>query len=129
MTHNWSGWPGAWCLDCGIEDPHETALADGDFIEVPDSASELGFRYEFPNVKLEPCPEPGSGRFNHYKSRHHLKIGDTIKAREGCLAHFCGDIDGTVEQFDGDTILCRMRRTGKLTPFRRDQLDHIARSS
>lgn len=27
--HRWSGWPGAWCLDCGCEDPREVALADG----------------------------------------------------------------------------------------------------
>lgn len=29
MTHRWSGWPGAWCLDCGKFDPMEQALADG----------------------------------------------------------------------------------------------------
>ena len=27
--HRWSGWPGAWCLYCGVEDPREVALADG----------------------------------------------------------------------------------------------------
>ena len=27
--HRWSGWPGAFCLDCGIEDPAEIELADG----------------------------------------------------------------------------------------------------
>lgn len=27
--HRWSGWPGAYCLDCGCEDPREIALADG----------------------------------------------------------------------------------------------------
>jgi len=26
--HHWSGWPGAHCLDCGIEDPAEICLAD-----------------------------------------------------------------------------------------------------
>jgi hypothetical protein len=25
--HRWSGWPGAYCLDCGAEDPIEAALA------------------------------------------------------------------------------------------------------
>ena len=24
--HRWSGWPGAWCLDCGAEDPNELCL-------------------------------------------------------------------------------------------------------
>jgi hypothetical protein len=27
--HHWSGWPGAFCLKCGSEDPAEAALADG----------------------------------------------------------------------------------------------------
>ena len=25
--HNWSGWPGAFCLKCGREDPTERAVA------------------------------------------------------------------------------------------------------
>jgi hypothetical protein len=68
MTHRWSGWPGAWCLDCGIEDPHETALATGDYVEVADD-SEMGFHFEFPNVRLEACPCPGEGRFDPYRDR------------------------------------------------------------
>lgn len=27
-VHNWSGWPGAYCLKCGINDPGEQAIAD-----------------------------------------------------------------------------------------------------
>jgi len=50
--HRWSGWPGAVCLDCGCEDPVETAFATGDYIEVPDN-SEMGFHYDFPNIKEE----------------------------------------------------------------------------
>ena len=29
MNHAWSGWPGAYCLRCGVEDPFEILLADG----------------------------------------------------------------------------------------------------
>jgi hypothetical protein len=65
--HRWSGWPGAWCLDCGIEDPHETALALGDCIEVADDTTPLGFHFEFPNVVVRPCPCPGAGRFDPYR--------------------------------------------------------------
>ena len=25
-VHRWSGWPGAWCQDCGIEDKTEACL-------------------------------------------------------------------------------------------------------
>lgn len=34
--HRWSGWPGAYCLDCGAEDPREVALADGRYTEICD---------------------------------------------------------------------------------------------
>jgi hypothetical protein len=66
MTHRWSGWPGAWCLDCGTEDQHEIAFAEGNFVKVDDPNTLLGFRYEFPNVKITECPEPGSNRYNPY---------------------------------------------------------------
>jgi len=29
--HHWSGWPGAFCLDCGTEDPMEIAIATNYF--------------------------------------------------------------------------------------------------
>jgi hypothetical protein len=55
-THNWSGWPGAFCLDCGIEDHLEQALADGNYTEVPDPDTPMGFRYDFGGVVVPPCP-------------------------------------------------------------------------
>ncbi len=30
-SHHWSGWPGAYCMKCGTEDPMEIAVADGDY--------------------------------------------------------------------------------------------------
>jgi hypothetical protein len=62
--HNWSGWPGAWCLDCGCEDPRETAIADGNYTE-----DENG--WPIVNVTREQmeCKEPGSGRFDPYRAR------------------------------------------------------------
>lgn len=54
--HRWSGWPGAWCLDCGCEDPREVALADG---RVDDAG--IAFGYERADMI---CQEPGSNRFN-----------------------------------------------------------------
>lgn len=29
IPHKWSGWPGAWCLDCGIGDKDELCVAQG----------------------------------------------------------------------------------------------------
>lgn len=58
MSHRWSGWPGAWCLDCGCECPVETALAtdwDGESNPMP--------LYEGYQAA---CPEPGSRRHDPY---------------------------------------------------------------
>ena len=65
MTHRWSGWPGAWCLDCGCEDPYERAFGDNNFIEVEDD-SDMGFHYEFPNVKETDCPCPNTYGYDPY---------------------------------------------------------------
>ena len=74
-AHRWSGWPGAWCLDCGRDDPYETALADGliDFVDDPTSPD--GMRMVIsPEVEDQLhrdmiCPEPGSNRWNPYVNR------------------------------------------------------------
>jgi hypothetical protein len=52
--HRWSGWPGAWCLDCGIYDPLEECIAVHDVEgDCPDHPSTL-------------CPEPNSRRHDPY---------------------------------------------------------------
>lgn len=67
MKHNWSGWPGAWCLNCGCDDPIEWALAVGDYIEVDDD-SEMGWHMEFPNLDPnEECPGPLNGHNPYVK--------------------------------------------------------------
>lgn len=53
--HRWSGWPGAWCLDCGCEDPRELELAHVDVS--PDHPGYLG------------CAEPNSKRHDPYAAR------------------------------------------------------------
>jgi hypothetical protein len=53
--HRWSGWPGAWCLDCGTEDANEIALADDEWNEA-----------DFHQDRNGPCPEPGSKRHDPY---------------------------------------------------------------
>lgn len=60
--HNWSGWPGAWCLDCGCEDPRETALADPNL-----PLDEDGWPIVTVTREQMECKEPGSGRFDPYK--------------------------------------------------------------
>jgi hypothetical protein len=63
-AHRWSGWPGAWCLDCGVEDPREACAADHPF----DCAR--------PACVPGPCPEPGSVRFDPYAPRKEPPMGE-----------------------------------------------------
>jgi hypothetical protein len=73
----WSGWPGAYCFDCGREDPREQMLATGEVhydchkevcaCKVADqwlSCPFFGPVYSKP-FTLE-CAEPGSNRNNPY---------------------------------------------------------------
>lgn len=76
--HRWSGWPGAWCLDCGCDDPYEIALADGliefdenDNMWFPNSANEARCRAALV------CPEPGSKRHDPYAARAAKTNGDS----------------------------------------------------
>lgn len=61
QPHRWSGWPGAWCLDCGCDDPFEIAMAAGKWDL--DEAGEPVFN---PPIVCKPCPEPGSRRCDPY---------------------------------------------------------------
>jgi len=54
--HNWSGWPGAWCFNCGQECPAELELA--------------GVPQEQLKPLQRPCPEPGSNRCNPYMKKN-----------------------------------------------------------
>ena len=56
-THKWSGWPGAVCLNCGIDDPAEQALADGHY-ENYEIVGEDTLKDEVlvTHFKCNPCP-------------------------------------------------------------------------
>lgn len=56
MRHRWSGWPGAWCLDCGCEDPNEVEVGTGRTV----APSHIG---------PVDCKEPGSKRHDPYAAR------------------------------------------------------------
>lgn len=63
--HRWSGWPGAWCLDCGIADPREECLIECDVIEYAFLQNETHIA-PCPNHPITDCPEPHSNRYNPY---------------------------------------------------------------
>lgn len=54
--HRWSGWPGAWCLDCGTDDKGELCLADGHPLDC-----------QRPECRNGPCPCPGEGHRDPYR--------------------------------------------------------------
>lgn len=67
--HRWSGWPGAWCLDCGAEDEREICLADHD----AGLRCVLGHWYCLVHEPLpcsvhynRSCPCPGEGHCDPY---------------------------------------------------------------
>jgi hypothetical protein len=49
MTHRWSGWPGAFCLDCGLEDAMELAVAGHP------NQDQVQHRYSTVRHTLQPC--------------------------------------------------------------------------
>ena len=51
--HQWSGWPGAFCLKCGAEDKTELAVGDGiiDPLYMDIVPADLPIEY-----RQEPCP-------------------------------------------------------------------------
>lgn len=66
VPHRWSGWPGAWCLDCGAEDRTKIALADGEF-DISEDGETLIVHAGYENAD---CPEPGSNNHNPYIKRN-----------------------------------------------------------
>jgi hypothetical protein len=65
-NHRWSGWPGAWCLDCGISDPLEFCIANHE-VKVADANGWPNWPCDACKPLCEaPCPEPGSNRYNPY---------------------------------------------------------------
>ena len=77
--HHWSGWPGAWCLDCGLEDPMEHALATNLYDPYTDTweDTEQARTFREEAVANKYCPCPGSDNYNPYKKKektmgHHI---------------------------------------------------------
>lgn len=66
-AHRWSGWPGAWCLDCGADDKLELGLADGFGFDEDGNDAPMPEKY-----RNGPCPEPGSKRHDPYAARQKL---------------------------------------------------------
>lgn len=58
--HRWSGWPGAWCLDCGQDCKLEFLEENGG--DYKSDAEEL-------KHLTDECPEPGSQRHDPYAKR------------------------------------------------------------
>lgn len=66
-NHRWSGWPGAWCLDCGQEDGMEIAVARGDYDPYSEQWASPILASLYRKVYPPECPCPGEERFDPYK--------------------------------------------------------------
>lgn len=84
MSHRWSGWPGAWCLDCGQEDANEVCIGEHDVLldACPDG---YGLCLDHPGQCPEhvngPCLEPGSGRHDPYLRGARKLLLDLLRER------------------------------------------------
>ena len=84
IEHRWSGWPGAWCLDCGISDPYEDCLASHDVLDFvckkcsehwPQGECLLGGPHDLAEIScpehlLTECIEPNSHNHDPYWKRY-----------------------------------------------------------
>lgn len=49
-------------------------------------------------------------------------VGDRVRSKPTTLAAHCGDVSGVIERLDGQSLMVRMDQSGRLVPFRPDQL-------
>lgn len=102
-AHRWSGWPGAWCLDCGIEDQNEICIAEHSVIlECVEGhvMCEEGHEMRRCDVHVNgPCPCPGEGHCDPYmrnEKRRELiyllvrRLGDVLDTQQGCPQCYFG---------------------------------------
>jgi hypothetical protein len=80
--HRWSGWPGAWCLDCGVADPFEEAISNPDITRLTKDIFK-----DFPRD----CPCPGSNNHNPYVTRQEVK--DILQTYLDSITHQLKELD------------------------------------
>lgn len=83
-NHRWSGWPGAWCVDCGIGDPAELCMATHDKLDFEcincgqhwpqgrcpaTGAEHVVETHPCEDHKITPCEHPGENLFNPYEQK------------------------------------------------------------
>lgn len=96
MSHRWSGWPGAWCLDCGIDDPGEVCIVAHehllqcpkgcDLLSIPSSFCKHGPPGPCADHPMPPCPCPGAGYHDPYLHGARKLFLDALAARQLQLA-------------------------------------------
>ena len=79
MQHKWSGWPGAWCLNCGIEDQVEIAIGDGVYNPYTNEWSDKQREIDCMTAMRECHGEEDS--FNPYVNRKEM-IDPYVKQKE-----------------------------------------------
>ena len=76
MMHRWSGWPGAYCLDCGAEDQAEVCLATHDALQYYCSIC----RDPWPQ---EPCKMAFDGKHNVVEVTCYEHVNRPCEYRQG----------------------------------------------
>ena len=86
LNHRWSGWPGAWCLDCGREDPTEWCAIEHDYETCT-----------LPECDPGKCPTPNSHNYDPYYKKMKKKIALEWTGNPTCW--ICGN---EYEPYTGD---------------------------
>lgn len=68
MRHKWSGWPGAWCLDCGVECLIEAAICC-QACQIHLGPEDTFEEYLCSDHTQEACKHPGEDLANPYKRK------------------------------------------------------------
>lgn len=73
VNHRWTGWPGAWCLDCGMEDLNEGIIGGFHLYGYDIWLGPIPYIVLASHAVLEEfprfCTEPGSRNYDPYSSR------------------------------------------------------------
>lgn len=78
--HRWSGWPGAWCLDCGAEDLIEIAIGEGYYDPYSGAWADGVSPADY---DVGACPCPGEGRADPYRAAANMPPDAAAEGGEG----------------------------------------------
>ena len=115
--HRWSGWPGAFCLNCGVEDPLEQCIADHNVsitcVHGHVQCEEAHEMQRCTEHVVEPCTMGGMAKWliavSKDRSEKMLTTRENFDKNENLRKDTDGEPLEVVEEFESDTHDARCR--------------------